>query len=188
MTSIHVENEVEIERPLGEVFAFVSDQEHLPAWAAGVSRASRTSPGPVAVGTTYRIVGKMLGRRVESTYVVSEYEPDTLFAGRMVSSAFAVEETYRFEGDDRRTKLTVTADAQPSGFARLIGPLLAMGMARQVRTDHAKLKTILERRRTRPPKSKAAKPAVPAPVEAPAGPAGQAEPAQAEAGERASGE
>lgn len=153
MTSIEFEDELEIRRPRRDVFAFLSDQEHLPAWNGGVTRARRTTPGPIGVGTTYRVVGKMLGRRVESTYELIAYDPDEMFAGRMVSRYFSIEETYRLEGDDGTTRLTVAVEAAPEGRLRLLGPLLAAGVPRQIKSDHRRLKSILERRPRRPPKA-----------------------------------
>ena len=146
MASVTLEHEVEIRRPVGEVFNFVSDTEHLPAWMAGVKRVSRSSPGPVGIGTTYRVVAKMLGRRVDSTYEITAYEPDKLVSGRMTSPLFAFEETYRFEPEDPdRTVVHVAAEVTPNGPLRFLGPLLGLAMQRQVQADHRRLRSTLER-------------------------------------------
>lgn len=147
MAPVTLEHEVEIRRPVGEVFDFVSDSEHLPAWMAGVKRVSRSSPGPIGVGTTYQVVAKMLGRRVDSTYEVTAFEPDRLVSARMTSPLFAFEETYRFEAeDDDRTLVRVDAEVRPSGPLRFLGPLLGVAMQRQVQADHRRLRSTLERR------------------------------------------
>ncbi len=146
MGPITVENQLEIRRPVGDVFSFVCDHEHLPAWTVGVKRATRTSTGPIGVGTTYSVVGRMLGRRVRSTYEVTAYEPDTLFSGRMTSPSFSFEETYRFETDgEGRTMVRVHVEARPGRALRLLGPLLVLAMNRQVQADHRRLRTVLER-------------------------------------------
>jgi uncharacterized protein YndB with AHSA1/START domain len=145
---ITVEDEVEIRRPVGEVFDFLSDQEHRPAWSAGVKRVRRTSLGPIGIGATYRVAGKMLGRRVVSTYELTAYEPDALFSGRMRSSVFSVDETYRFEaaGEDA-TWVRAEIAARPERWLRPLGPLLALAMTRQVKADHRRLGVILARSR-----------------------------------------
>jgi uncharacterized membrane protein len=161
---ITVEDEVEIRRPVGEVFDFLSDQEHRPAWSAGIRRVRRTSPGPIGVGATYRIVGKTLGRRIVSTYELTAYEPDALFSGRMRCSVFSVDETYRFEaaGDDG-TCVRVQIAARPERWLRPLGPLLAVAMTRQVKADHRRLGVVLARsRRARPKAARAARAARPA--------------------------
>ena len=150
MTSFSVEDEVEIRQPRSRVYAFVSDHEHLPAWMAGVSRARRESTGPIGVGTRYRVVGRMLGRRVESTYELTAYEPETMFSGRLVSPLFELEDTYRFDGDGSTTTVQLTVEARPGGKLRFLGPLLALAMPKQVRADHRRLKSLLEARARRP--------------------------------------
>ncbi len=145
MPTITVEHELEIRRPAGEVFDFLSDHAHLPAWTAGIKRAARTSPGPVGVGTTYRVTAKMLGRRVRSTYEVTAYEPERLLAGRMTSPILDYEETYRFEGYEAHTLLKLHVEAHPRRWLRLLGPLLAVGMHRQVPIDHRRLRAVVER-------------------------------------------
>lgn len=153
MISIPVEDEVEIRQSCRRVYAFLSDREHLPAWMAGVSRASRESPGPIGVGTRYRVVGRMMGRRVESLYEVTAYEPEQVFAGRLTSSLFEFEETYRFGEERGKTTVQLTAEAHPGGKLALLSPLLAVAVPRQVRADHRRLKAILETRarKTKPP-------------------------------------
>ena len=147
---ISVEDQVEIRQPRSRVYAFVSDHEHLPAWMAGVSRASRESPGPIGVGTRYKVVGRLLGRRVESTYELTAYEPETMFSGRMVSPLFEVEETYRFDGEGSTTTVQLTAQAKPGQKLRFLGPLMALAVPRQVKADHQRLKRLLEARARRP--------------------------------------
>lgn len=149
MSSIRIEHSLEIERPRAEVFDFMSDHDHLPAWTVGVKRAKQTTPGPIGVGTTYAVVGRTLGRRVESTYELIEFEPSTRFAGRMESRLFSIDETYQFEGDGDQTTVRLTADATPRRFMRLLAPLLGVAVDRQIKTDHQRLKTILERKRRR---------------------------------------
>ena len=151
-SGIHFQDEVQIRRELAHVFEFVSDGERLPAWMAGVKRARRTSPpGPIGPGTTYRVVGKLLGRRVESRYELTDYEPAETFSARMVSPFFELEETYRFDESDGATKLTLTGWTVPLGRLKLLGPFLFLAMQRQVRTDHGKLKSVLERSHGRRP-------------------------------------
>jgi uncharacterized membrane protein len=164
MAPLTLEHDVEIRRPVGDVFDFVSDLEHLPAWMAGVKRVSRSSPGPVGVGTTYRVVAKMLGRRVESTYEVTAYEPDTVVSVRMTSPLFGFDETYHFEAvDGERTVVQVGADVRPNGVLRLLGPLLRLAMQRQVQADHRRLRSTLQRRSAAKARTRVGRAAPPAP-------------------------
>jgi len=69
---------VEIARPPGEVFAFVTDPTKLSAWQ-DAEEVQKLTEGPVRAGTRFREVHKAMGRRrVELTEVV-EYDPGRLF-------------------------------------------------------------------------------------------------------------
>ena len=172
---IQINDTVEIRCGLDHVFDFLSDGERLPAWMAGVKRAKRLSgpglrgpnaesglrgpnaesglrgpnaeSGPLGSGTGYRIVGKALGRRVESHYELTAYEPRRRFSSRMESKFFCLEQTYTFEEVDGITKVSLAAKAIPLGRFKLLGPFLFVAMQRQVSNDHRKLKSVLERSR-----------------------------------------
>jgi hypothetical protein len=57
---------VVINRPVEQVFVFVSDLENDPPWS-GAAGMRRTSPGPVGIGTTFRQRDRFLGRRLDLT-------------------------------------------------------------------------------------------------------------------------
>lgn len=86
----------------------------------------------------------MLGRVIESSYQVTAFEPGRGFDGRMTSPAFGFTEQYRFEPDRDATRVSMTASVEPRGQFRLLTPVMAAGVRRQVRADHRRLKTVLE--------------------------------------------
>ena len=60
-----------VERPVAEVFAYVSDFTNTEEWDPGTVRTTLVS-GEGGVGTTYHNVSRFLGRHTELTYVVTE--------------------------------------------------------------------------------------------------------------------
>jgi Polyketide cyclase / dehydrase and lipid transport len=58
-----------IERPPAEVFRFIATDhfQNHPKWDPAVTAITKTSPGPMGVGTTARLVRTDRGRRVEGT-------------------------------------------------------------------------------------------------------------------------
>jgi carbon monoxide dehydrogenase subunit G len=142
--AISITDSVVIARPVSEVFAFVADHENLPAWTVGVKQSRRLTGGTPAVGARYRIVGKLLGRSVESSYEVTAFEHDRGFEGTMTSPLFGFCEQYRFESDEDATRVSMSAAVEPHGLFRLLGPVMTAGVRRQVKADHHGLKTILE--------------------------------------------
>ena len=137
------ENSVVINRPLEEVFAFVSNLENDPKWQSGVLESKKTSEGPIGVGTTYRTVGQFLGRRIESEIEITEYELNRKVSGKSKSGPIRFEShnTYeRVEG----TRVTVEAEAEIGGFFKLAEPLVINAAKRQIEGDSATLKDLLE--------------------------------------------
>ena len=146
--TIHVSDSVVIARPAAEVFAFVADHQNLPAWTVGVRTSRRLTTGPPGNGSRYKIEGKLLGRTIRSSYQVTAFDPGRGFDGTMTSPIFGFTERYRFEADHDATRVQMTASAEPHGIFRLLAPVMAAGVRRQVRADHRRLKALLEHQDT----------------------------------------
>ena len=144
--TIQVRDSVVIARPAAEVFAFVADHQNLPAWTVGVRTSQRLTAGPPGNGSRYKIEGKLLGRTIRSSYQVTAFDPGRGFDGTMTSPVFGFTERYRFEPDHDATRVQMTASAEPHGIFRLLAPVMAAGIRRQVRADHRRLKALLEHR------------------------------------------
>ena len=55
---LEFENTIPIERPIDEVFAFLSDFENIPKWNYYVLEVRQLSESPIGIGTTYHQVRK----------------------------------------------------------------------------------------------------------------------------------
>jgi len=55
---LEFENTIRIDRPIGEVFAFLSDLENVPKWNYYVLKVTKLSDGPIGIGTMYHQVRK----------------------------------------------------------------------------------------------------------------------------------
>ena len=55
---IEFENTIHIDRPIAEVFEFLSDFENIPKWNYFVLEVRKLSDGPIRIGTTYHQVRK----------------------------------------------------------------------------------------------------------------------------------
>jgi uncharacterized protein YndB with AHSA1/START domain len=133
-----------INRPVEEVFAFVTDPEKMTKWMAELVEVKQTSQGPVGVGATFNAVAKPLGRRAESTQKVVEYEPNRKFAIKSTSGPVESKDNYTFESVADGTRIARVAEAEMSGFFKLAEPLFVRMMRRQFDTNFANLKDLLE--------------------------------------------
>jgi hypothetical protein len=116
-----------IERPPAEVFRFVAtDHFHNhPKWDPAVTSITQTSPGPIGVGTTARLVRTDRGRRVEGSMEVTEYQPVRSFTevsrfGRFTLHARATLEPVA----PASTSLELVIDTHARGAIRLLLPLM----------------------------------------------------------------
>ncbi len=133
-----------IDRPVEEVFAFSTDIGNLALWAGPVTEAKQTSEGSPGVGATSTRVTQLLGRRFESDYEVTEYQPNSRYAAKTTSGPVPIVETLSFEGHEGGTRVTIAGDLEATGFFKLAEPILTRIVKRQLANDVATLKDLLE--------------------------------------------
>ena len=143
---VDVRTEIEIARPPAEVAAFAADPDNATAWYRNIEFVEWETPRPVAVGSRVAFVARFLGRRLAYTYEITELD-----AGRLVMSTaqgpFPMETTYAWRAaGPERTHMTLRNRGTPSGFPRLLAPLMAPAMRRANTKDLRTLKQLLEGR------------------------------------------
>jgi len=74
-----------IYRPIGQVFEFMSAPENDFQWQYGTLVSARLSEGDSEIGTSFRSIGHLMGRRVQSTFEVTEFEPNRKYAFKSLS-------------------------------------------------------------------------------------------------------
>jgi uncharacterized protein YndB with AHSA1/START domain len=142
---MRIEESVQINRPLNEVYEYVANPENLPEWSGIVQEVHKEAQGELREGARYTTVAKFLGRRFETPMQVTSHEPPRRHSDRSTGGPFEQEYTFVLEETaGGGTRLTEVAEGEPGGFFRLVGPLLEMAGRRQFRTDLANLKDLLE--------------------------------------------
>lgn len=142
---ITVKTQITIDRPSDEVFAYISNFENNPLWQSGMVKASITSEGPLAVGSTYDQEAKFLGRPVISSFKVLEYEPGERVKASSTAGSFPITFTRSvLAKDDGRTLVTAVIEGDASGWMKVAEPLMKIMVQRSVDGDYQNLKRILE--------------------------------------------
>jgi uncharacterized protein YndB with AHSA1/START domain len=137
--------ETRIERPVEEVFGYVTDPDRLPTWQTNTVYAAMEGGGPLAEGSRIREVHRAPGgRRLESTFEVTALRPHRLFAMRAVEGSAPVDAEITFEPDGSATRMCFRVHGQPSGTLRLLQPLLRAALRRQFKSHCGRLKEVLE--------------------------------------------
>jgi uncharacterized protein YndB with AHSA1/START domain len=134
-----------IERPLPEVFAYVTDPSKLASWQTNTVSVTQQDVGPLKLGTRLREVHRGPGGKEFASLVeVSEYEPDRIFALHMLEGALLLHAKITFDPTDHGTLMRLGVWGQPAGVMRLAQPLLRPTLRRQFAGFCATLKGILE--------------------------------------------
>ena len=139
-----IEQSVIINRPVEEVWEFISNIENAPKWDRGVIAARQISEGPLGVGTTLQTTRLLLGRRRTPNYVVSEYEPNQKIALKAFLGPFQGQVRFAFDSVSGGTRFTQSLEMQSSGWWNLITPLLVRMFTSDGEADLANIKRILE--------------------------------------------
>lgn len=135
----------EIARPPAEVFAYVTDPTKLATWQTNTISAVAEDDQPLGLGARVREVHRAPGgKQLASLVEVSEYDPDRVFALRMLEGALPIHARITFEQTEVGTRLQLDAHGQPSGFVRLAQPVLRLTLKRQFAGSCATLKEVLE--------------------------------------------
>jgi uncharacterized protein YndB with AHSA1/START domain len=137
---------VVINRPIAEVFAYVTDLNTHTQWQAGIVEAAQTSKGPTGVGSTYRYVMQLAGQRLDTAGEVTEYEPNRKYSFKATSGPIPLQGGFTFEATAGGTQVRMSAEGEPGGFFKLATPLLNSMTRRQLETSLSNLKDILEAR------------------------------------------
>ena len=141
------ENTVTIQRPAGEVFAFLADFENIPRWNYAIEETSKASAGPTGVGTRYRQTRSIPARSVED-FEVTVFEPARRLAIQGQIGPFQATISYQLEAAAGVTKLVNNVELNPpQAMPRLLAPLATSRIKAAVAQNLGKLKLLLESNR-----------------------------------------
>jgi len=131
----------EIDRPIDEVFAFVTDQHNAPQWVSGVIDTRDVEPPGLGAKATQ--VVKFLGRRLEITNEVVEWEPNQKYTfGTRSPFPGSMHVTFTPRGNG--TRIDAVLEGELGGLLKVAEPIMAVMARRQLASDYAKLKALLE--------------------------------------------
>ena len=142
---IDVTARVHIERPVGEVTAWVMDPANDLAWIRALTASEKLADGPVGRGMGVRRVAKMMGRSMPYTTEVVEFEPLRMVM-KTVEGPFPMVVTYAFAADDGGTAVTVRNQGGEGLLFKLFGRPIGWMVNSRVNGDLKQMKWVLEQR------------------------------------------
>jgi hypothetical protein len=144
--AVDVFTEIVIDCPRDAVAAFAADPSNATEWYANIKAVEWKTEPPLQIGSRLAFVAHFLGRRLAYTYEIVELVPGARLVMRTTEGPFPMETTYTFDTVSAgSTRMTLRNRGEPSGFSRVVAPLMASAMRRANQKDLARLKNRLER-------------------------------------------
>jgi uncharacterized protein YndB with AHSA1/START domain len=137
---ITFDTDVRIERPIEDVFSYVSNPGNFPYWNSAVNAVRESEPG-----STYVMERQLpTGRAVNELKIVALERPRE-FAIRTTSGPTPFSYVYRFSAENGETVVRLDAEVELQGVASLLPQLARRAVKKGVEDNFTTLKTILER-------------------------------------------
>ena len=146
MKTMKTRQSVAINLPAEEIFAYMSDLENVVDWSGAMIAVRKISPGMLHVGATLRSTIRFLGRWMDITFEIVEYEPSRYFTMKSLSGATPCLFCYQFEptGDGGTNVSLETVIHLTGGVLGLRDSVVTNVVRRQIKHDLLTLKDILE--------------------------------------------
>ena len=141
---IKIESSVTINRPVEDIFEFIADNDNDTLWQSGVTESEQPT-GSMGVGATYKQVSKVVGREIESTIEVTEYDPNRRFAFKTTSGPLPMAGSFTCEQvAEGETKVHILGEGESGGLFKLAEPVINKMVQREWETNLANLKDLME--------------------------------------------
>jgi uncharacterized protein YndB with AHSA1/START domain len=133
-----------IDKPIAQIFDFISTPENDFQWQYGTLSSNRLSQEFVNIGAFFRSIGHLMGRRSISTFQVTEFEENKKYGFKSLSGPLNSHTTYTFEVDNHGTKVNVSTQVNAINLIEIKESTLEKKMKRQLNENFALLKQVLE--------------------------------------------
>jgi hypothetical protein len=134
-----------IERPVEDVFAFLTDASNHRRWDSTSIDMVPLEAVPWRTGLEFREVRRIGPRPMEVRSRIAGFEPDrSMDLESLTGPAFRGH--WRLAAVDGGTRLRWNGELEPSGLMRILAPLIERQFRRTTASNFARLKDVLEGR------------------------------------------
>lgn len=142
----HLHTEVTINRPVDEVFSYITDPRNEPYWLPTVTQNSNISDGSTRPGTTFETRAHFMGRDMDFNVEVIEYDPPRQYGYRALHGPLQIHRRFhldQLEGGATHLMMDLEAEGHHR-FLTLAEDLMVRVGQRQGQHGLDTLKDILE--------------------------------------------
>ena len=142
--AVDVSTSITIAQPRERVASYAANPDNAPSWYVNIKSVEWRTPRTVSVGSRIAFVALFLGRRMAYTYEIVELVPGERLVMRTAKGPFPMETTYTWEDVNGGTRMTLRNRGTPTGFSKVMAPLMQFAMRRANQKDLVALKKLLE--------------------------------------------
>ena len=136
-----------IDRPAGEVFAYLDQLDRHGEWQDSLLSAKVETEGPTRVGTRVVERRKVPGGARDIPYEITVHEPPRKASFRGTAGPVRPVGTVTVDPvGESRSRMALELDLEGHGIGKLFAPLARRQAAKEVPASHEKLKQLLESR------------------------------------------
>ncbi len=96
------------------------------------------------MGSFFQSIGHLMGRRIQGTFEVIEYETDAKYGFKSLSGPLNSQTSYTFEVTEGSTRVNVSTQANLVNFFQMDERIVEKMMKKQIKENLAMLKDLLE--------------------------------------------
>ena len=143
-TKFSVTESTLIDRPLEEVFAYVTDYRNDVHWRQGVTAMAVEPEESTRVGTRTKEVMRAYGRVLHTEAEITSFVQNQRSDFRAINGPMPVSGSRTVESRGKQTLFTYSIAGELDPFFSLIWPLMRKSYQRQIAGDLQRLKQVLE--------------------------------------------
>lgn len=140
-----IEYEVEINKPLGEVYRAFNNSDNMPRWIQGLQRTEQVSGSPGEVGSVTKQIYLERGRTIEMIETLTAHEPERYFAGTLEGPGMRSDLRVEFIDRGDKTGVRFSSDFKPDSLMmRLMLPFMKGAIRKRTSGDLETFKQLVE--------------------------------------------
>jgi carbon monoxide dehydrogenase subunit G len=136
-----------INRSQQDVFDFLSNPANLTKWQPSIEFAEWTSTGKPGIGSTYKVVVKVLGRKNETVFKITSWDPPQRYGYKSTKIPFpveSIESEITLAPRENGTQLTFAAQVGTVSLFKFAESMLGKQAEKQDGTNIDTVKQLLE--------------------------------------------
>jgi uncharacterized protein YndB with AHSA1/START domain len=141
---ITVEKSILINKPIKDVFTYVTTEGNYKKYQSGVTEVIEHGPRNT-VGSSFTEVRKFMGQEMRTTLEVTAFEPNVKWAGKVIKGPVSYEVTITYEASNGGTMYTTRLVGETKGFFKIAEGMVVSQLEKSIAEDLQRLKDLVEK-------------------------------------------